>query len=114
MTSSPRWSDRSATFVVATGAVLALILVALSSQLGASIVHLIPLVYPSHLDVLANQTDSFLMPISVLFYELMVINVILGVFNLIPVPPLDGSHVLRHFLPDPCAARLRYGGNVRV
>ena len=48
--------------------------------------------------MLANQTDSFLMPVSVLFYELMVINIILGVFNLIPVPPLDGSHVLRHFL----------------
>jgi Zn-dependent protease len=85
-------------FVVATGAVLALIIVALTSRLGASIVHLIPLVYPSHLDVLASQTDSFLMPVSVLFYELMVINIILGIFNLIPVPPLDGSHVLRHFL----------------
>ena len=85
-------------FTVATGAVLALILVSLSSRLGAAIVHLIPLVYPSHLDVLANQTDSFLMPVTVLFYELMVINIILGVFNLIPVPPLDGSHVLRHFL----------------
>ena len=70
-----------------------------ASQLGAAIVHAIPLVYPSHLDILASQTDSFLMPISVLFYELMVINIILGVFNLIPVPPLDGSHVLRHFLP---------------
>jgi Zn-dependent protease len=25
---------------------------------------------------------------------------LLGIFNLIPLPPLDGSHVIRHFLPD--------------
>ena len=86
-------------FVVATAAVLVLILISLTSHLGGAIVQTIPLVYPGHLDILASQTDSFLMPVSVLFYELMVINIILGVFNLIPVPPLDGSHVLRHFLP---------------
>jgi Zn-dependent protease len=46
-------------------------------------------------------TDSTWVPLVVLLYELMAINVALGVFNLIPVPPLDGSHVLRHLLPEP-------------
>jgi len=35
------------------------------------------------------------------------INLILGVFNLVPVPPLDGSHVLYHFLPPDLGARYR-------
>jgi Zn-dependent protease len=30
----------------------------------------------------------------------MEINILLMVFNLIPVPPLDGSHVVRHLLPE--------------
>ena len=37
-------------------------------------------------------------PLAVLFWQAIQINVILAVFNLIPLPPLDGSHVIRHFL----------------
>jgi len=48
----------------------------------------------------ASASDSPFAPVAVLLFELMLINVVLAVFNLIPIPPLDGSHVLQHFLPD--------------
>ncbi len=38
-------------------------------------------------------------PVIFMLRYLMYINVILGVFNLVPIPPLDGSHVLYHYLP---------------
>jgi Zn-dependent protease len=40
------------------------------------------------------------MPLAILLYTAMQINVLLAVFNLIPIPPLDGSHVIRHMLSE--------------
>jgi Zn-dependent protease len=39
-----------------------------------------------------------LFPIALFLYYVVVINLLLFVFNLIPLPPLDGSHILRNFL----------------
>ena len=47
------------------------------------------------------STESLpqLFPIALFLYYVILLNLLLFVFNLIPVPPLDGSHILRHFLP---------------
>jgi Zn-dependent protease len=37
-------------------------------------------------------------PITLFLVNMILINVLLGVFNLVPLPPLDGSHVIRHFM----------------
>ncbi len=42
------------------------------------------------------------------------INLILAYFNLIPIPPLDGSHVLQHLLPPKLSIRYREMGRYGI
>jgi Zn-dependent protease len=80
-------------FLAATAAVILMAIIGYSSAEGRGVIRNL-----SHGFV--SDTNSTLMPLALLLYEGMQINVLLGVFNLIPVPPLDGSHVVRHVLSD--------------
>jgi Zn-dependent protease len=42
---------------------------------------------------------AFMDPLTMFLNVMLMLNLALGIFNLIPVPPLDGSHVLESILP---------------
>ena len=85
--------------IVATLAVVGLAVIALTSHDGRLIVQIMAQTYGGAVGMLSG-TPSVLLPIAGMLYWFMFLNVLLAAFNLIPIPPLDGSHVLRHFLPE--------------
>jgi len=70
-----------------------LLLVRVASDEGARVVEQLSLVGS------AGLHGSVLNPLATLVYRLLYISVILGMFNLLPVPPLDGSHIVSELLP---------------
>ena len=53
-----------------------------------------------------------LFPVALLLYYCVVTNLLLFVFNFIPVPPLDGSRILRNYLPYETAKKFDQMGMI--
>jgi Zn-dependent protease len=62
---------------------------------GALVLHIVP--------VSGRLGEPTLAPLGVLLFRLVVVNVSLAVFNMIPVPPLDGGNVMAGVLRGPVA-----------
>jgi len=45
-------------------------------------------------------SGAFLSTVQMFLLYMITINITLGVFNLIPIPPLDGSRIATYFLPQ--------------
>ncbi len=82
----------------AFASVVLLVIIAKTSQLGNDVVH----------QVASGQINVFqstiMLPIVLVCFYGIIINLFLTAFNLLPLPPLDGSHIFRHMIPYSWAA----------
>jgi Zn-dependent protease len=77
-------------------ALIVLVILTKTSTAGAGAVHQI-VAYGISSEMMASTPTLFAM--AIIFYLGMVLNLFLAVFNLLPLPPLDGSHIFRYMLP---------------
>ncbi len=77
-------------------ATVALIVVAKATPTGGMVVHQVigGMIDP---DLMAIHPALF--PSAIILYLAIVVNLLLTFFNLLPLPPLDGSHIFRYMLP---------------
>jgi len=86
-------------FILAALSFIALLILKFSSPESASVIRDIVTGY-------LPEGGRIVVPLVMVAYYGILINVVLGVFNLIPVAPLDGSGILSGFLPGPAQAFL--------
>jgi Zn-dependent protease len=84
--------------LIAAGAMLCFFLIAQLVPQGRDMINVAINAHFGHAN--AFTVSSIFMPICVFLYWTLFLNLLLAIFNLIPIPPLDGSHVIRHFLPS--------------
>ncbi|HEX4020533.1 MAG TPA: site-2 protease family protein [Acidobacteriaceae bacterium] len=81
-------------------AIVALILLILLKFISAqTVLTVVMAAQMGAVDAVAMNSSPVLFPLTLLLYYAVLLNLVLMAFNLIPLPPLDGSHVLRHMLP---------------
>ena len=80
----------------AVASLIALIIVAKVTPTGAIVVKGLAM---GMVDPSLMGSSPVIFPMVVLLYLSIVLNLFLAAFNLLPLPPLDGSHIIRHLLP---------------
>jgi Zn-dependent protease len=76
-----------------------LIIIDKTSPIGMACVRAVALGGFGRLDPQLMAASPVAYPLAMIFYLGMLLNLFLAAFNLLPLPPLDGSHIFRHMLP---------------
>ncbi len=92
-----RKNPKSAMAVVALAGPLSNLL---AGVVGGLLINLVLVINPMAVLIFAGQSTGIWSYVVLFLYYFMVINISLAVFNLIPIPPLDGSKILMAFLPN--------------
>lgn len=82
-----------------TAVVALIILIVLKFFSAATVMTAVASVQMGSADAVAMNGSPILFPVTLLLYYAVLLNLVLMAFNLIPLPPLDGSHVVRNMLP---------------
>jgi Zn-dependent protease len=78
---------------------LVLIIIAKTSPVGLVSVQMVAMRGITAPDPQLLAVSPVAYPLALLFYIGVLLNLFLAAFNLLPLPPLDGSHIFRHMLP---------------
>jgi Zn-dependent protease len=82
--------------LAAIAATVALVILSKTTPVGAQAVHQLA---SGMIDPELMAASPLIFPMAMIFYLALEVNLLLAFFNLLPIPPLDGSHIFRHMLP---------------
>jgi Zn-dependent protease len=103
-----KWRNkRVANFWVSAAGVICNFIIAIVAGLTIRVLYEAGVIAPGGRALIPTTTDSLIAVGAVeLLITFFTINVALGVFNLLPIPPLDGSGILSSILPDSFASAM--------